>query len=278
MRPVRTSITLAGAVLLAAGAGTAFAQTRLGEMIQVQPQAVIGVATRDAAADKPEGAVVARVEPGMPGEKAGLKEGDTVVQFDGERVRSSSQLGRLVRETPPDRPVRIVVLRDGKRVELTVTPTASKVQSFRFELPSPEFREGPLQRPFRPWLYRGPASPDNDWLNRFRPGPWSPLLPGSPRLGISLQDLTPQLAEYFGTKDGVLVATVEDRSSAATAGLKAGDIITSIDGRDVATTRDVQRALESKRSGDQVRLGIVRDRKAQTITVTVAGERRGLPE
>jgi len=268
-------LTVTGVALLSLAAGTASGQTTYRSLpqVQVQPEAMIGVTTRDAAPDKPEGAVITRVEAGMPAAKAGLKEGDVIVEFDGERVRSTSQLTRLVRETPPDRAVKVAVLRDGKRVELTVTPVASRVRSFQFELPSPEFREGPLQRPFTPWLDQGPLTNENFWRYRL-PTPRSPWLSGSPRLGISLQDLTPQLAEYFGTKDGVLVATVDGGSPAAAAGLKAGDIITSIDNRTVTTARDVQTTLAGKRSGDQVRLEIVRDHKPRTITVTLDGTAR----
>jgi serine protease Do len=276
----RLVLALANAALLSLAAGTASGQTdyRLRLMQpQVQPEAMIGVTTRDAAPDNPEGAVIASVEAGMPAAKAGLKQGDVIVEFDGERVRSSSQLTRLVRETPPDRAVKVAVLRDGKRLELTVTPVASRVRSFLFDVPSPEFREGPLQRPFTPWLDQRPLTSEN-WWRYGVPTPRNPWLPNSPRLGISLQDLTPQLAEYFGTKDGVLVATVDGGSPAAVAGLKAGDIITSVDKRAVTKTADVQAALQAKRAGDQVTLEIVRDHKPRTITVTLGGAARARGE
>ncbi len=264
-------LTSACALLAIGAAASAFGQIRLDERLQVRPESMIGITTRDAPADKPEGAVITSVDAGTPAAKAGLKEGDVIVEVDGERVRSSSQLGRLVRETPPDRPVKVVATREGKRVEMTVTPTASNVGSYMFELPNPEFREGPLTRSFRPWLYQGPATPDLNWFGFPNPR----TRPGMPRLGISVQPLTPQLAEYFGTKDGVLVATVDDGSAAAKAGLRAGDIITAIDGRQVASARDVQSALSGKRSGDQAKVDIVRDRKPRTMTVTLENEGRG---
>lgn len=269
------------ALFVMLGSTTASAQNArdlVGPLIQLlSSDSQIGVSIRDVQPDKPEGALVTRVFTGSPAEKAGVKEGDVVVEFDGERVRSASQLTRLIRETPARRTVKMVVLRDGKRVELKVTPEAARAGSrtYQFEIPVPEFREGPLQPPSRPRVL--PEPPLNRWRFYFPPSPRTPLLPGNPHLGIGVQELTPQLAEHFGTKEGVLVSTVEDRSPASRAGLKAGDIITSVDGQKIAHTDDVSRALRGKRPADQVTIGIVRDRTPQTIKVTLGDERRGLP-
>jgi serine protease Do len=263
------------------GSTTASAQNardRVAPLIQLlSSDSQIGISIRDVEPDKPEGVLVTRVFAGSPAEKAGVKEGDVVVEFDGERVRSASQLTRLIRETPAGRTVNMVVLRDGKRVELKVTAEAAGAGSrtYRFEIPVPGLRERPQQPPSSPRAL--PELPLNRWRFYFPPSPSTPLLPGNPRLGIGVQELTPQLAEYFGTKEGVLVSTVEDGSPASRAGLKAGDIITSVDGQKTAHTDDVSRALRGKRPADQVTIGIIRDRKPQTVKVTLGDERRGLP-
>ncbi len=250
----------------------------------------IGIVTRDVTeADVKQfklpgqfGACVTAVESGSAAEKAGLRSGDVIGEFDGERVRSSAELQRLVRETPVGRTVKVGAIRDGKRIDLTVTtesePNAGAYtfrspdgRQFRFDLPSPGFRENPNQ-PF----FWSPQIPD--WRRPFRgprmvfPGP-IPL--NTPRLGIGVQELTPQLAEYFHTQEGVLVATVEDRSAASRAGVKAGDILVSVDGHRVANADDVRTALREKRAGGEVTLGIVRDGKPLTLKATVAGETHG---
>jgi membrane-associated protease RseP (regulator of RpoE activity) len=72
------------------------------------------------------GAIVEEVREGSAAEKAGIRAGDVIAEFDGERVRGVRHLTRLVSETPEGRSVKAVVERDGKRVELTVTPESSR--------------------------------------------------------------------------------------------------------------------------------------------------------
>src|SRR5262249_11640055 len=91
---------------------------------------------------------------------------------------------------------------------------------------------------------------------------------GNRRIGVSTQSLTKQLADYFGAKDGgVLITSVSEDSPAAKAGLKAGDVITAIDGEKVTSSGDVSRAINKKEDG-QVSLTIIRDHSTRTITLT----------
>jgi serine protease Do len=84
-------------------------------------------------------------------------------------------------------------------------------------------------------------------------------------LGLTAGDLSPQLAEYFGTKEGVLVTSVRDDSAAAKAGLKAGDVVTSVNGTAVDRPADLRREVQRLRSGDEFTLSVMRDRKAITV-------------
>jgi membrane-associated protease RseP (regulator of RpoE activity) len=85
-------------------------------------------------------------------------------------------------------------------------------------------------------------------------------------LGVSLNDISPELRDYFGApKDnGVLVESVADDSPADKAGLKVADILISIDGKEVRSGGDVRRALRDKKENDSVRIEIVRGRAHQT--------------
>jgi membrane-associated protease RseP (regulator of RpoE activity) len=126
------------------------------------PGAPLGVTMRevDAAAatanrlSAQEGAVVVSVVPGSAADKGGLRAGDVIVEYDKERVRSASQLARMVRETPAGRFVRVGAVRDGKRIELAVAPDAGSRRSF------PLFGDALPGEP-------GPSFP-RDYLFRFR--------------------------------------------------------------------------------------------------------------
>jgi serine protease Do len=201
------------------------------------------------------GALVEDVSENSPASTAGILSGDVIVEFDGERVRSARQLTRLVQETPAGRRVPATILRDGQRTTVTVEPRASGA----FGLRDFEGLED-LGRSFRYAVPTPRSSPPATW--RFD----GLLGRASGRLGITVDDLSPQLADYFGTKEGVLVTAITDNSAAARAGLKAGDVITSVNGTTVNDPAAVRRAIQDIADGAEFTLGIVRDKKPQTLT------------
>ena len=206
------------------------------------------VADNDAA---DEGAFVRDVRAGSPAEVAGFAEGDIVVEFDGERVRSARQLTRLVQETPAGRTVGTAVLRDGRRVEMEVTPEPSATAA----LPTLDNLGGLVSR-FVP-----------DTVRDFTYGLYA--WPGQARLGARVQELSPQLAEYFSVDDGVLVSSVDAESVAAAAGLQAGDVITAVDGRPVEDTAPLRRRLSAIGPGEEVLLGVTRMGSELELTATM---------
>jgi len=94
------------------------------------------------------------------------------------------------------------------------------------------------------------------------------------RLGVSVEELTSQLAGYFGAKDGVLVTSVADGSPASRAGLKAGDVITAINGQSVRSREDLLRGLREAPDSDEVTIGIVRDKKDSAVKAKLEAPRR----
>jgi serine protease Do len=196
----------------------------------------------------PAGAVVEDVHTGSPAEKAGFKSGDVIVTFDGEKVRSARHLTRLVQETPEGREVTAVVVRSGERVDLKVAPAPSAFARAFEPLQS-------LHQNF-PGNFAFSVPQGSGSLDRWVFGTGG-------RLGVSVQDLTGQLGDYFGTREGALVTSVDDNSPARTAGLKAGDVITKINGQVVRDSAELRRRLADT-SGD-ITISILRDRKEETL-------------
>jgi S1-C subfamily serine protease len=211
-------------------------------------------------ADRSEsGVVVEEVQPDSPAEKAGLKRSDIIVEFDGERVRSARQFSRLVQETPPGRAVKATITREGQRKDVQITLAEGRGVTTMFDGDRMRERLGDLAA----------RLPDMNFNFDFD-------LPGTlsgRRLGVSVDELTRQLADYFGAKDGVLVTAVTDGSAAARAGLKAGDVITSINGDRITSREDLVRGLREATSED-VTIGIVRDKKESTLKATIESARR----
>ena len=220
----------------------------------------IGVSIRDFNDDELKtgkstaGVIIEDVEADSPAQKAGFKAGDVVVEFDGDRVRSTLQFIRLVQETPTGRSVGAVVTRDGQRVTLSVQPRSTG---------SSKFWEGSSDSLM---ALRVPKTPPALAFKRdVFPPSFEGLLGGAGQLGISVDELSPQLSEYFGVKEGVLVTTVRENSNAGKAGVKAGDVITSLNGGTVATAADLRRRAQRMEDGDEFTLAIVRDRKPMTL-------------
>jgi len=216
----------------------------------------IGVSIRDLNDEELKGktatgVVVEDVEADSPAQKADVRAGDIVVEFDGERVRSARQFTRLVQETPAGRQASVTVTRDGQRVTLSVQPRAAG---------SVRFWDGSSDRVLALPNIAPPLALKRDGFPGFEY-----LLGGSGQLGVSVSELSPQLSEYFGTKDGVLVTTVRDNSNASRAGVKAGDVITSLNGGTVTTAADLRRRAQRLESGDEFTIAIVRDRKPMTL-------------
>lgn len=234
------------------------------------------------------GVVVTDVQENGPGAKAGLKEKDVITEFDGEKVRSARQLRRLVSETPAGRTVKLAAERDGKRVELQVIPEAQEMAwsggmgpgmdpftPDRMPRMHPEMGPGPERRQFhfqipegeRQFEFRTPGWGGDEKFDVF-------VAPGRGRLGVSIQDLSEQLAEYFGTKDGVLVSSVTKDSPAARAGIRAGDVITSVDEKPVTSSTQLIEAVQEAGESATLKVGYLRDKKPATATATLEPRER----
>ena len=252
--PVGAALMMALLAQVPAGAQNQFGDP----LLLVGPGASIGVRVRDlttqdqqkAKLESAAGVVVESVVAGTPAEKSGFKSGDVIVEFDGERVRSVRGFTRLVQETAPQRTVKAVVVRAGTRSTLDVTPEPERLTA-----------DGVLQI--------------NPGLQPRRGQPVLPQVPqGTPRyrgfIGVTLEGIQGQMADYFGVSAGALVSAVDLDSPAARAGLKAGDVITAVDGQAVRRPSDVSEAVRRARRGSKLEVKVVRDHKEITTVIDVS--------
>jgi membrane-associated protease RseP (regulator of RpoE activity) len=213
---------------------------------------------------QPRGVGVTQVIKDSPAEKAGLRKDDVILRIDSDNVTSVRKLNRLVSEIAPDQSVRITISRGGSEQELTATIAKRNNTAWASDLLS----DNP-----KAWKWEGPVIERGDFgdLKEFGnvDNDFTFVFGGGRRIGANTMELTKQLADYFGITggQGVLVTSVSEDGPAAKAGLKAGDVITAIDGEAVDSPGDLSRALNRKKEGD-VSLTVIRNRAQQTIRVT----------
>lgn len=209
-----------------------------------------------------KGALVERVLPGGPAEKAGIKSDDIIVSVDEALVAGEASVREWLSDRKAGDLVKLGVLRDGKRQTLEVTLGER-----------PELKElGALR------LGPGAMTLDGRFPENFEvdTSGLMPMFSRGPRLGVGVVALTDQLREHFGVEKGkgVLVSAVSKGSAAERAGLKAGDVIVAIDGEPIDGAGDISRIL---RNGDDaqktVNVEVIRDRQRQTFSATVESPR-----
>ncbi|MDH3444831.1 MAG: DegQ family serine endoprotease [Deltaproteobacteria bacterium] len=181
--------------------------------------------------DRGYGALVANVSKDGPAEKAGVKVGDVIVEFDGKEVKDSSDLPIIVARTPVGKKVHLKVLRDKK--EATLNVAVGELKEEEVVASAPEKGE----------------------------------------LGLTVQKLTPQIAESLGLDktDGVVVTAVEPGSAADEGGIRRGDVIVEVDRKAVRSVEDYRKAIDGSRKGRGV-LFLVR-RGESTIFLALKPQR-----
>ena len=229
------------------------------DTLQVGGSSYLGIGVADITAERARalnlreerGAEVTRVAVDGPASKAGIQQGDVVLDYEGTAVEGMEQLTRLVRETPVGRQVKIGVWRNGEPQTLTATIEGRKGTVIPFPGTPPFFPSPEIEIPGFETTLRSPV------------------------LGIEGESLTSQeqLVEFFGVKEGVLVKLVRKNSIAEKAGIKAGDVVVKVDDSAVSTSQEITRALRALGSKKTFTVTVVRNKKEMPLTVTM--EERG---
>ncbi|MCU1230830.1 MAG: hypothetical protein JWO97_3714 [Acidobacteria bacterium] len=168
------------------------------------------------------GAIVNRVEEGKPAEKAGIQNGDVIVEVDGRPINTNRQLIDYISYLPVGSTVKVTVIRNGDRKTLTA------------------------QTAQRPDSEAAAAETDS-----------SPASPTRNKLGMSVQELSPQLRQLYGVSDnarGVVVTSVKEVSAAGEANIGEGDVISEVQGQKVNNMTDFQTAVDRMKSGAFIRI------------------------
>jgi serine protease Do len=252
------SVLLAGAVCVA-GALPASAAPSGDEL---SGDSYLGIGPRDIASNRvaalhlkdDSGVEVAEMDHDAPAAKAGVKVGDVILTFNGQKVESAEQLRRLIHETPAGRAVQLGISRNGQPVQLAVTLGSRRGMIAVF--PKAPRAAGPGNAFF--------DNPPDISMN---------ILQASSKGGLLVENLTPQLGDFLGVKNGggVLVRSVEKGSPAEAAGLHAGDVIVRVEKDPIADMSDWHR-LTHRRNG-KTTLGVVRDKREQSFSMEFASKR-----
>ncbi len=245
---VRRAVLLAAlAALLAAPLAMARDRAFLG----ITSRSLSGRDARNLDMDRRDGALIQQVYHDTAAEEAGLKKGDVIIEFDGERVFDDDDLGEMIRDHDAGDKVSIGIIRDGK--EKTLDATLGSLDDWRED-------DGALS-------FSAPMPPI------VGSGSWGWGVNRRPQIGVNVMDLNSQLAEYFNVSDerGVLVTRVTRRSPAEKAGIQAGDVIIRAAGERVVQSGDISNALEG-RWGESIDVEVIRNGSRREFKVDLKDE------
>jgi serine protease Do len=201
-------------------------------MLGVQVQTVSPEMAKAFGMSEPRGALVAEVHPDTPAEKAGLKREDIIIEYNDHPIKEMNELPRLVAATPPGTKATVKVLRKGKEITLPITVTQLKEERFARE---------------------------------------SEEIEGESSIGLVVEDLDPRMARRFGLKQdkGVVVVNIAPNSAAEEAGIRRGDVILEVNGKEIKDVKAFQKIMADQPKKSFVRLLIRREGRTLFLAVQI---------
>ena len=244
--------------LLCLVAGSGFAQTgqraRSTNLRQPFNQGYLGVGVQALTDERVKalklpndhGLEVTLVDQTSPAARAGVRPNDVILELNGKAIDGDDQFRAMIAEAGPGAKIGLTISRNGAKQTLTAT-LETRPGVF---MPLPALVIPP-----------SPPVPPNA-VSPFRAFPSE-----SPVVGFLGEELGPQLAEYFGVKQGVLVESVAPNSPASRAGLKAGDVVTKVNGTPVTAPREISSMAREKKT---ISFTVVRNKKEITLNIELA--------
>jgi serine protease Do len=231
-----------------------------GSWLGVEPSEVTSDKAKELKLPAEHGVLLDKIMNDSPASKAGLKENDVVTEINGQRVEGAAQFRRMIREIPAGRTAQLTVWRDGRTQSVTVTMGKSEESRRNLAFAAPGA-----------FAIQVPEMPDLPALPEMNMDGGVFAISPRPRLGIDAEDLNGQLGKFFGAPEGegILVRDVGSGSVAEKAGLKAGDVIVSLNGDRIRSVGDL-RAKLGTRAGDKpatVKLGVLRNHSEISLSV-----------
>ncbi len=199
--------------------------------------------------DAEKGVIIKNVVPNSPADEAGLRQGDVILTIDKISLADADQLTQIIQGHQSGDEIDMTVSRRGKEKQVAIT-LGEKDDSDRAIILDNNI-----------WSPRA-YSKSHQYYREAMTNTY---------IGVTLESLNKQLGEYFGVKDGngVLISEIQKDSPAEKAGLRAGDVITAIDGSPVDEVSEVREAVSDKKEGESMDLTILRDKREQKIAVQV---------
>jgi len=191
---------------------------------------------------------------GEPAARAGIHENDVILEFNGQKVNSESEFTETIVGKAPGTKVNLTILR-GNTTQNVVAVLGTRPLGLPLSVPVPP---------------PGVAE-------RLTPGEMQTAIAAAnavaaPRLGFDVTEMRPQLAAFFGVHQGLLVESVDPETPAGRAGLKAGDVVTKVNGIPVTTAREVI-GIVRQAGTKNVSFTVVRNKKVMTLSVEIAWNR-----
>lgn len=204
------------------------------------------------------GVMINDVVDDSPAEKAGLKDGDVILEFQGKAMGGNADLTKAVRSAGAGEKVELLVLRGGKKVKVQAELGEAK-NTFNWV----DAKDG------KTFIFKGNGD-DEDRL--------FPVTEERGFLGVHLDDIEGQMADYFEVKDGqgVLITEVNEDGPAAKAGLKAGDVVVKLDDQEVGSSSELHKAMAGTEPGQEIEVQVVRKGKDKSFKVTLGEMPEGM--
>ena len=209
------------------------------------------------------GAEITVLDHDAPAAKAGLKQHDVVLEMNGAAVENAEQMKRMLHEIGVGKKVQLTISRDGAQQVFTVqmADRYKMQEEARQQLTSAGSSGGSGQA----FLAGAGDIPPSTGFHLWGVG-------NSLHVGVMVEPLTAQMADFLGVTGGIMIKSVAHKSAADAAGLKAHDVIVGIGGEQVVTSSDWERLLRSS-EGKPVQVEIMRDRIKQLVLLQVDGKR-----